>query len=156
MDTPAPASQAVDQNALAEIQGMKPWLRFMSILGFIGSGMCVLAAVGMVGAAALIPTLKSDGDHWETANWMMLLGMAVLYALFALPYLLISLHLHRAANTAGDVLERPTAENLTAFLTHHRKFWKFIGIMTIAVFFLYTIAIIAAVVIPAIAQISKK
>ncbi len=156
MDTPsAPTSQALDQNALTEIQGMKPWLRFMSVLGFIGSAMCLLAALGMVAAGALIPA-GQNADANPAASAFFMFGLAILYVLLAIPYLFLSLRLHRAANVAGDVLAQPTAENLAAFLTHHRKFWKLIGILSIAGIFLYIIAIVAAIAVPAISHISKK
>ena len=64
METPsAPASQAIDQNALAEIAGMKPWLRFFSILGFIICGLCLLAGILILAAAAF-----HRGGHTEVAE----------------------------------------------------------------------------------------
>jgi hypothetical membrane protein len=134
MDTP---SHTADPAALVEIQGTKPWLRFLSILGFIGAGVCLLAAVGMAGLGIV-------GQQQP----ILMFVMAVVYVLIAAIYLIASLRLHWAANAAGEVLADPTPAKLTAFLAQNRKFWKLIGIISIAFMALYFLAIIAAIALP--------
>jgi Ca2+/Na+ antiporter len=134
MDTPSPAA---DPAALVEIQGMKPWLRCLSILGFIGAGVCVLAAVFIAGLGII-------GQEQR----ILMVAVAVLYVLIAAVYLLASLRLHWAANAAGEVVADPTPAKLTAFLAQNRKFWKLIGIITIASIVVYFLAIILAVALP--------
>jgi Family of unknown function (DUF5362) len=134
MDTP---SHTADPAALAEIQGTKPWLRFLSILGFIGAGVCLLAAVIMAG-------LGIAGKEQPIVMFV----ASVVYVLIAALYLFSSLRLHWAANAAGEVLADPTPAKLTAFLAQNRKFWKLIGIISIAFMALYFLAIIAAIALP--------
>jgi Na+/melibiose symporter-like transporter len=134
MDTP---SHTADPAALAEIQGTKPWLRFLSILGFIGAGVCLLAAVFMAG-------LGIAGKEKP----ILMAAMAFVYVLIAAIYLFASLRLHWAANAAGEVLADPTPAKLTAFLAQNRQFWKLIGIISIAFMALYFLAIIAAIALP--------
>ncbi|MEY4034185.1 MAG: hypothetical protein RL492_1379 [Verrucomicrobiota bacterium] len=134
MNTP---SHTADPAALAEIQGTKPWLRFLSILGFIGAGVCLLAAVIMAG-------LGIAGQQQP----IVMAAMAFVYVLIAAIYLSASLRLHWAANAAGEVLADPTPAKLTAFLAQNRKFWKLIGIITIASMAFYFLAIIAAIALP--------
>jgi Na+/melibiose symporter-like transporter len=134
MDTP---SHTADPSALAEIQGTKPWLRFLSILGFIGAGVCLLAAVIMAG-------LGIAGKEQP----ILMFAMAFVYVLIAALYLFSSLRLHWAANAAGEALADPTPAKLTAFLAQNRQFWKLIGIISIAFMALYFLAIIAAIALP--------
>lgn len=146
MDTPAqPVTPAIDPSALAEVQGTKPWLRFLSILGFIGSAICVLAAFGMA-AVGLFGKERP----------ILMAGLAAFYVLIAFTYLLTSLYLHWAANAAAEAIDRPTPENLTAFLARNRRFWKLIGIMAIATLALYFLAIAAAIALPIIQKLQNS
>lgn len=147
METPyQPTSPAVDQGALAEIQGMKPWLRFISILGFVGSGICLLGALALIGLAAFVPNKPP----------VLMAGLSILYFFIAVLYLFPSLRLHHAANAAGAVLTNPSSEALTEFLGHHRKLWKLIGIFSIATIILYFVVIIAAIALPILQKLQRS
>jgi hypothetical protein len=145
MDTPlSPHAPTVDPAAVAEIQGTKPWLRFLSILGFIGTGLCVLAALSMV-AVGLFLKQRTP----------LMLGIALIYVFLAVFFLLASLHLHQAANAAGKVIAVPTTGNLAEFLSQNRKFWKLSSILLIIFLIIYLLGIAAAIILPALQRITR-
>jgi hypothetical protein len=146
MDTSAqPVTPAIDPAALAEVQGTKPWLRFLSVLGFIGAAICVLAAFGM----AAVGLLGKERP-------ILMFGLAAMYVFNAVAYLITSLYLHWAANAAAEAIDRPTPDNLTAFLSCNRRFWKLIGILAIATLALYILAIAAAIALPIIQKLKNS
>ena len=129
MDTATPA---VDPEVQAALRGMKPWLRFFSILGFILTVMFIFVAI--FGAAILVQGAKSQSLGLITP-----IAAFIFYGGVAWFMLFTSLKLFRAADRAGEIQSDPTRENLVEFLRLNRKFWKAVGIFYAAAIALYIV-----------------
>ncbi len=81
---------------------------------------------------------------------------AILYASVALIYIYPALKLWGYANQIASLLVSGSTIDLEGALNQQRAFWKFLGIMVIAVFVLYIVAIILLVAIGGFAAMKAK
>jgi hypothetical protein len=133
METPPlPTPTSVDEEMLAEIKGMQPWLRFFSILGFILTAMFIFVAI--FGAAILAQGAKSQSLGLITP-----IAAFIFYGGVAWFMLFTSLKLFWAADRAGEIQSDPSREKLIEFLRLNRKFWKAVGIFYVAAIALYIV-----------------
>jgi hypothetical protein len=124
---------SVDADMLAEIRGMKPWLRFFSILGFLLAALFLAAA--FFGAVILAPREGAPG-----LGGIVAIAAFLLYGGIAAFTAFTALNLFRAANRADEIQSDPSRENMVSFLRLNRKFWKAIGIFCFAMLSLYLTA----------------
>lgn len=136
-------SSSVSQGVLAQLAGTKPWVRFMSVLTFVGAGFMLLAALIMLVAGGAIAATAKTGGAALPAGMMSV--FAVLYALFAGVYIYPAMKLWKYANRIAGLLSSGAMMDLEGALNEQRLFWKFLGIMVIAMFVLYFVVMIAAV-----------
>jgi hypothetical protein len=117
---------SVDADMLAEIRGMKPWLRFFSVLGFILAALWLYLAC--FSAVLLAPKEGAPGlgGIASVAAFLLYGGIAAFGAA-------ASLKLFRAANRAGEIQANPSPQNLAAFLRLKRQFWRIVGVFHIAI-----------------------
>jgi len=114
----------------------RPWVMFLSIMGFVAAGFMLLGGLG-VGIAGLA-TQKPE-----------FAVIAILYPLFGLAYIFPSLYLYRYAKRSQALLANPNFQQLESALDAQRSFWKFAGIMTIigiaSTILIFMFAIVAGV-----------
>ena len=125
------------QSALA---GTKPWVRLVSIIGFISAGFMILGGVagGVVGALMGRP---------EAAV------LIFFYPLMGLLYLVPSLYLFRFATRIGEYVQGGQEAQLELALESQRSFWKFVGILSLVGIVLGVLGIAAAITIPLLLQL---
>jgi hypothetical protein len=124
---PAPASGEVPAAILETMRQTRPWVLFLGVLGFVGCGLMVIAALGMAVTSGI-------------AKWM---GLA--YLVLAVIYLFPSLSLCRYGAAIRRLLAAGGMEGLAVALRRQTAFWRLIGIITIAVLALYVVVIVAVV-----------
>ncbi|MDB4945544.1 MAG: hypothetical protein JWP97_5078 [Labilithrix sp.] len=117
----------------------KPWVTFLSVMGFIGSAFMLLGGVFMMIAGAFMP--KTGPTPFSP----MLLG--VIYLPMAFVYIYPSLKLWSFSGAIGRLLAQHSAANLEAALLQQKSFWKFVGILTIAMMVLYALFIVGMIVV---------
>ena len=119
---------------------MKPWIRFFSVLGFIGCGLLVVGGLifGTVG------TLSEELGIGGALIAILYLGMAVLY-------LFPSLHLHRCANALSDLAASGRPESIENSLLHQHRFWRFMGVAMIVILCLYVVGLLGVAIVAALA-----
>lgn len=111
-----------------EILGQtRPWVRFLSVLGFIATAL--MAAMGLLGGAL---GLAGPG------------GNTPIVALFAylplsLVYFFPSLYLWRYADRISNLQQTGTAADMESALESQRSFWRFVGIALALVLALYVV-----------------
>lgn len=135
------SNAAISQGVLEQLAGTKPWVRFMSVLTFIGAGFMLLGALIMLVAGGAVAASGKAGGM----SGGMMSGLAIIYALFSVVYIYPGLKLWKYASHIGQLLISGSMLDLEAALGQQRSFWKFLGIMVIAIFALYILIIIAAV-----------
>jgi hypothetical protein len=142
----------VTQGVLQQLAGTKPWVRFISVMTFVGAGLMLLLAVGMlVAGGAMAASGKSGGLPAGT-----LAGIAVFYALLGMVYIYPAMKLWSFASKIGALLISGRSMDLEAALSQQRSFWKFIGIMMITLFALYAVFFIGMMVVGGFAAMKAK
>jgi Family of unknown function (DUF5362) len=128
---PPPSLPASPSLVAAQLQRTQPWVRFLSIMGFILAGFMVLfgLVIGAAGAA--------------TGNYQTL-GIMVMYPIMGVVYVFPSIFLLRYADRIKTFVASGQEQDLAGALDAQRSFWKFAGILTI-------ISIVLALVMVAIA-----
>lgn len=132
-------SAAISQGVLAQLAGTKGWVRFMSVLMFVGAGFMLLVGLIMLVAGGSIAANAKTG----ALPAGMMTGLAIVYALLSLIYIYPALKLWKYASYIGSLLISGSMMDLESALNQQRAFWKFLGIMVIALFAIYVVAIIA-------------
>lgn len=121
---PTPGQASSPLSVHESLRQTKPWVRFLSVLGFICAGLMVLAgiAVGLLSLAS-----------GETG----MLLIAVVYPISGLLYLVPCLFLSRYATFIGEYLVSGQQAQLEQALQAQKSFWKFVGIVTLVVMCIY-------------------
>ncbi len=141
--TSGTSGDAVTQGVLLQLQKTKPWVRFMSVMIFIGAGFMLLAGVimGVMGSSGGLMKGTGTSAAYQAGFGF---GLTVVYALFAVLYIYPGLKLWKYANSIRDLLASRQVIDLEKALNEQRAFWKFLGVMAIVVLALY---IVGAIVI---------
>jgi len=142
------AADAVSPSTIAILSATKPWVRFISVMMWIGVGLMLLAAAGMgvvstLGASKSMPSSPFGGVQF--------IVLAVVYGVFAFIYIFPALKLWKYANRIVSLGATRSVADLDAALNEQRSFWKFIGVMMVIMLSLYVVAIIGFVVLGATA-----
>lgn len=135
------AHGAISQGVADQLAGTKPWVRFISVLMFVGAGLMLLGALIMLVAGG---AMAASGKAGAMSAGMMS-GMSILYGVMSLIYIYPAVKLWKYASHIGGLLISGSMLDLEAALGQQRSFWKFMGIMIIVCFVLYFVAIIAVV-----------
>jgi len=105
----------------------KPWVRFMSVMMFIGSAFMALGgAIMMAAGAARAPGMPGA-------------VFGLVYILMAILYIIPAVFLWRYADRIGSFMLRRTPAELTHALEAQKSFWKFVGILTLIVLCIYAL-----------------
>jgi hypothetical protein len=141
---PAPDGAPVDGGAVPDaivehLRGTRPWVMFLAVIGFLGSGLIVLLGLGVAIAGAL-------GTGSEIA---LMVGMGCGYVVLGGIYVLPAVGLVRYGTAIERLVRHPRMELLGAAIDQQRWFWKVVGIMTAVVIALYPIGIMVAGIVVA-------
>lgn len=144
----------VSAAAVRQLAATKPWVRFISIMTFIGAGFMLLAAFGMV-MMGIVGTAATVAPHArnQIANPFvggMGFGLAALYVVLAVVYIFPGVKLWKYGSAIAGLIQSGRDEDLVSALNQQRSFWKFVGIMMISIVCLYILAIIAFVIVGAV------
>ncbi len=109
---------------LDQLKATRPWVRFVSVMGFIGAGFTGLVGLGMLAAAVF----GSSGEFGGTAMSIM---VASYLAVAVVIYLLPTRQLHRYAGALGRVFSQGGAASIEDALKRQASFWRTAGILVI-------------------------
>ena len=132
--------EGVSAVSLEHLRNTKPWVRLLSVMGFIGSALLVIVALAM---------MVGSGFMGEQFSGAMGIGLGVAYLLFALFYIYPSVCLWRYATAIQTLLSTRRTIDLETALGQQKSFWRFVGILTAVMLVLYALGIVAAIVIGA-------
>jgi hypothetical protein len=127
----APGPDAVPGAILEAMRQTRPWVTFLAVLGFIGTGLMVLAGLVMMvmGGFGKLPA-----------------GLGIVYVVLALLYVAPSYLLFRYGAEIKGLLEGGGMQRLVQALVSQKSFWKFMGIMTLIVMGIYFLVLVGAMV----------
>lgn len=136
------------------LRNARPWIRFLSVMCFIGAGFMVLAAGlmflgGMVGLAAS----KSRAPGADA-----LVGPigGIFYFLMSGFYVFPGVLMHRIANAIDEFVVVPSSSTLENALDKNRSYWKMCGIMALAIIGLSVLTVVGAMVLGVVAALAAK
>ena len=126
-----PGSEVELQQAAAVLSQTKPWVRLLSVLGFLMFGLMILGFVGIAVAAT-----TSGGPQATTFVF-------VLFLPFALVFLLIpALLLWNYASRIASFLVSLDPQSLAAAVGAQKSFWKYSGVVSAIITVIYAVAIL--------------
>lgn len=140
------AADAVASSTIAALAGTKPWVRFMSVLMWLMSGLMLAMSAFMfllsaTGAMKGMP--NSNPALSPSVNAGIMLGTAIYYCIIAFVVIYPAVKLWKYANNIARVMASHSIVDLDAALNEQRRYWKFNGIMIIVAICLSIIAVIA-------------
>ncbi len=130
------AQQYLDQTS--------PWVRFISILTFIGAAFMVLASLGMI-AAGLSRGLGLG--RFSPLGGIEAAILGIFYIGLACLYIAPGVFLYRYASAIRTLKAGPTARVLEDALRHQKSFWRYVGILSAIALGLAALAVVLVIVI---------
>lgn len=113
----------------------RPWVTFLAVLGFIGAGFMVLAALAMVFAA---PAEMPGGSF-----------LGLIYIIPAVLYAVGANMLYRYRASIASLQAGLGVEALENALEHQKSFWRFTGLTTAVVLGIYGLVFVGVVLFAA-------
>jgi hypothetical protein len=121
----------------------RPWVRFVSIMVFIGAALMVLAAVVMIGLTMAGAFAASSGSNPFGAAGMVAVGF--FYMMLACLYIAPGVFLSRYATAIRRLKETSASNALEDALKHQKSFWRFVGILMVIGLVITALALIIAI-----------
>ncbi len=132
-------------NAMIEsVKGIGPWVRFLSVIGFISVAFLIFAATLMLGISLFANNLGES----PIPNGI-IIAVSILYVIIAILYIFPSLYLWNTASAVIRIKKGNIVSGMETALSKQRSFWKFVGIMIITFLVMYPLFIIGILVFAA-------
>jgi uncharacterized membrane protein len=133
----------LDQQSLNYLNEAARWARFLSIVGFITSGLMIIFGVFFASALSTI----MSGMSSESGFAMMGGGfLSFMYIFLALIIFFPSLYLFNFSSKMRRAFQNNDQQVLSDSLKSLKSFFKFYGIFTVIILSFYVLAIIAGVI----------
>lgn len=146
----------VPPDAVEMLAKTKPWVRFLSVMTFIGAGFMLLAGgIMTVAGGGMFAAASSSGGMPPALAGSMGVILAGFYVVLAIIYIYPGVKLWKYASSIGGLMQSCSEEDLVAALKQQKSFWKFMGILVLSMLVIYFLAIIGAVVFAVIAAAAK-
>lgn len=118
-----------------EMRQMAPWMTFLSILGFVGTGFLLIVGLVLFFMSSLLSSL-----HIPSFMGLIYLVMAVI---IFFPYL----YLYKSAESYRGFIQRGDADSVEEALSLQKKFWRYLGILAIIYFGMIILVMLMAVLV---------
>ena len=136
METQSPFEQfdelRIDSASKSFLAEAARWTTFLAILGYIGIGFMVLAALAMMTIGSSVSVGPMGGGAW----------ISIIYLALAAFYFLPINYLYRFSSNMKEALRTNNQASLTKSFEYLKSHYKFIGILTIVLFAIYILMII--------------
>jgi hypothetical protein len=135
----------LNESAKEFLREAAKWAYFLSILGFIGIGLIVLAAIfaGTIFSAIGSMTPGEIGGKIGSAFGIII---TVVYLLIALLYFFPIYYMNKFASNAKTALQENDTETLSISFEYLKSHYKFIGIMMLTMMCLYGLIIVFGII----------
>jgi uncharacterized protein DUF4339 len=111
----------------AHLRRARPWVRCISVIGFVQTGLCVVALIAAPLLALTDASLGFDLPVWLGFVLVACCAGAAALALFP------SLSLHNYLRCINGFLSSPDAHQLEFILKAQVSFWRLVGVLAVAV-----------------------
>lgn len=147
------SDSVITEGVVRELAGTKPWVRFMSVLLFIGTGFLVLIALVMLLMGGAMAQAAPSNPMFAGGMGAVIGGVYLAMALF---YIYPGIKLWKYASRIGELVQSANAGSLEAALREQRKFWKFVGIIMLIFLILYALIFVGAIMMGLIGALNAK
>jgi hypothetical protein len=133
----------------------KTWVRVVGVFMWLGVGFMVLAAIGMGVLSLTMGDAAGAGGASPFGSSGTMLGMTLLYLVFAGLYVLPATKLWNYGSRIDDLLHSRSNADLEAALEAQRGFWTFVGVSFLVMIALYVLVLVGAVAFGALSAASS-
>ena len=134
-EKPLTAQGNITETMLIHLKGAAPWLRFIGILGFIGSGLTALWGIIFIAIVPVTRRVLEGVPELESIGNMMgaVFGGSIAVLLVGMGVLMFfpSLFMYRFGDKIRSYLRTGTDAELELALKNNASLWKFLGILCI-------------------------
>ena len=130
----------VSDAAVEMLRQTKPWVTFLSIMAFIGSGLMLLG-----GGAMMLMGAITGGK--STAAALPSIALGAIYIPLAVLYIYPALKLWGFSSAIGRLVGTRSSMDLEMALSQQKSFWKFAGITTIVMMVLYALIFVGVIIV---------
>jgi hypothetical protein len=135
------------ETMLFYLKEASPWLRFMGIMGFIGSGLTVLWGIGAFALIPLITQVWEQVPGFDFLGGIFSAGMAVFFIAGGALIFLPSLFIYRFGEKIRSYLRNGMETELEQALKNNKSLWKFCGIACIVYLAFIPLLIIGTIIV---------
>ncbi len=128
----------VTTTMINHLRQTRPWVRFLSVLGFVTLGLILFTALSFVIAALAGADL---GEGFPAV----IVGIA--YIGLGVVYIFPVLYLNRFAGSLRRLLAQGTVQAMEEALGHQKAFWKFVGVLTLVLIGLAVIGMVVGIAV---------
>lgn len=128
-------SIVVTEHMINSLRATKPWTLFISILGFAGMAIMILAGLFMMVA----------GQFFMHQRPHMMTAMGLLYIIMGVLYLFPMIYLYKYSSAIARFISLKQAFEMESALGYQKSFWKFVGIICLIMIIVAILGIIAAI-----------
>jgi hypothetical protein len=115
----------ITENMLRYLKEASPWIRFLSILGYIINGLVLLGGVSMS-----ILSFFNYGSRSFFAGIPAVAG-GLIYLVFGILSFIPNRFLYKFGSKTRNYVQTNVGSELETALQYNKSFWKFLGIITI-------------------------
>lgn len=130
-----PGGQWATPTVIELLSQTRPWVLFLSVIGFLVAGLCILG--GVLGGIIMI-SAGQGGVEGAT--------ILLVYPLIGVIYFFPSLYLFRCSRAIRDLRDTQDVLHLENALSAQKSFWRFCGIIVALVLALYAVILVMAVI----------
>jgi hypothetical protein len=134
---PVISIEKLSGSSLQNLKSAAPWMKFISILGFIACGFLVIAGIAMLAGGNALSQLGVAG----AGIWMF-----VVYILIAVIVFFPNRYLFNYASAIQNYAASKDYSQIEEAFRMQLKYWKYLGVMIIIYFSLVVIALIGFLV----------
>jgi hypothetical protein len=138
-----PSAVAVSEGTVQELEGTRPWVKFIAILTWIGAGFMVLAALGIM-AAGMLGGAASTGMESAAAA----IAIGLFYLVFSALMIYPALKMSAYAKWIASLSVSRAVSDLETALQQQRLVWRFWGIIMAIYLVIAVLGVAAAMILP--------
>ena len=132
-----PAPPVITSAMMEYLKQTKPWVRFISILGFIGTGFLLLLGLFLVLGASVLSSRFGSAFGGVPAA---LIGL--IYLVLGAFYILPAVFLFRYASGIQKALTVDLMSGVEDALRSQKSFWRFVGVLMLILLILQVIVLV--------------
>ena len=137
-NTSKSGNDMLSQNSMYYLRNTAPWIKFVSIAGLLMCIMLIAFAVIIINAP-----IETTNEYLAKLNSGMKNFIAVIYIFIAIMLLFPCIYLFIYSNRLKKFVRTNNTLSLEKAFAIQRKFWKYIGVLTIIILSFMSIAIVS-------------